>query len=130
MAVTLEGNIREWFARNSERWARYPDVKSTTLGGIDRYCLRYPPGHFITRLMENDLMGAMGHADGENKKAIVDICRYVYNEIPAGVSHGSVKAVDSWLTGEPITGTSYQIDNRPEIQAEDFLIGRGGITQE
>ena len=130
MAVTIEGNIRKWFGNNAERWARYPNVKTTTLGGIDRYCLRYPPGSFITRLMENDLMGAMGRADGENKKAIAEICRYVYNEIPAGVSHGSVKAVDSWLTGEPITATSYQIHNRPEMQAEDLLLESGGIILE
>ena len=130
MAVTIEGNIRKWFGNNAERWARYPDVKTTTLGGIDRYCLRYPPGHFITRVMENDLMGAMGHADGENKKVIADICRYVYNEIPAGVSHGSVKAVDSWLSGAPITATSYQIHHRPEMHAEDLLIERGAIIRE
>ena len=75
-------------------------------------------------------MGAMGHADGENKKVIADICRYVYNEIPAGVSHGSVKAVDSWLSGAPITATSYQIHNRPEMHAEDLLIERGAIIRE
>jgi len=52
--------------------------------------------------MENDLMGAMGHADGENKKAIVEICKYVYNEIPPGVSHGSVEAVRDWFKSGPI----------------------------
>ena len=98
----FEQHIRNWVLNNDERWARYPNVKLTTLGGIDRYCLRVPAGHFVTRVMENDLMGAMGHADGENKKAIVEICKYVYNEIPPGVSHGSVEAVRDWFKSGPI----------------------------
>ena len=64
---------------------------------IDRYvAVGCPVGDFLTAVLSNDLMGALGRADEYNKVAIFDICSYVYNEIPSG-SHGSRKAVKDWI---------------------------------
>ncbi len=71
-------------------------MKESTKSAIDRYVERTPTGSFVRAVLENDLMGAMGQADDENRRDLFEICMYVYNEIP-GVCHGSREKVDAWL---------------------------------
>jgi hypothetical protein len=61
------------------------------------YLHRYQPGSFLTALLSNDLMGAMGRADEENAARIKDWCTFLYNFTPAG-SHGSPERVRAWLS--------------------------------
>lgn len=52
---------------------------------LDRYVNHgIIPGGFLTRVLSNDLFGAIAQADSENKKALADICAYIYNELPSG----------------------------------------------
>ena len=63
---------------------------------IQRYLARKAmPGHFLTRVLENDLSGAMAHADLTSQRLLPVIVKYVYNHIPAG-AWGSKGAVQRW----------------------------------
>lgn len=63
---------------------------------LDRYAQTGQPlGHFLTAVLENDLMGAMGHADETSRANLFEICRYVYNVLPRGC-WGSAANVRAW----------------------------------
>ncbi len=57
----------------------------------------YPPGGFLRAVLENDLAGAFGRADDDNRRAMHDIVCYVYNELPSQC-WGSPAKVAAWLT--------------------------------
>lgn len=72
-------------------------VPAHTIGALDRYIEhKYEPGGFLTAVLQNKLMEAVGRADVTNKAALPAICAYVYNRLPVG-SWGSEEAVDAWL---------------------------------
>jgi len=53
-------------------------------------------GDFLTAVLENNLMEAVGRADHINKQLLPEICMYVYNEMPS-TCHGSPEKVKLWL---------------------------------
>ena len=55
-------------------------------------------GGFVTAVLENNLMEAVGQADAKSFAALPSICSYVYNEIPGGC-HGSPAKVKAWREG-------------------------------
>lgn len=64
---------------------------------LDRYTKdRIPTGGFLTAVLENDLMGAMGRADHINRQRLPEICKYIYNELPSGI-WGSREKVQNHL---------------------------------
>lgn len=58
---------------------------------------KYPPGHFMTALLSNDLMEAMGRADDTNAANMHRWCQFLYCYAPAG-SYGSPERVHAWLS--------------------------------
>lgn len=54
-----------------------------------------PTGDFLRAVLSNNLFEAVCRADDDNIKVIVEICRYIYNELPAGC-HGSPEKVKAW----------------------------------
>ena len=52
-------------------------------------------GHFLTAVLSNDLTGAVNRADSGNRKALVDIVTWLYNEAPQGC-WGSKENVENW----------------------------------
>ena len=71
----------------------YCVIKESTIQSINDYVDKgYEPGGFVTAVLANDLMGALGRADLENRMTIHAICTYVYNEIGSDL-HGSYEAV-------------------------------------
>lgn len=65
--------------------------------GIKRYVDEgILPGGFLTRVFENDFVGALGRADKENLRNIQAYAAYLYNEAPAPC-WGSKKAVETWI---------------------------------
>ncbi len=54
------------------------------------------PGHFITAVLENDLVGAFGRADYEAIENLKHIICYCYNEIPSDC-WGNKEKVKNWL---------------------------------
>lgn len=62
-----------------------------------------PPGHFMTAVLSNDLMGAMGRADDINRHRIFDICAFLHNEAPIGC-FGSPERVKDWIEARGLDG--------------------------
>lgn len=65
-----------------------------------------PPGHFMTSVLSNDLMGAMGRADDINRHRIFDYAAFLYNEAPIGC-FGSPDHVSEWLKAGGIEGLAH-----------------------
>lgn len=63
------------------------------------YLHRFQPGSFMTALLSNDLMGALGRADDVNAANIQRWCQFLYNYTPAG-SYGTPERVRQWLKPE------------------------------
>jgi len=55
-----------------------------------------PTGGFIHAVLCNDLMAAVSRADESSLANLGDICRYVYNRMPAA-SWGSPEKVTAWV---------------------------------
>lgn len=53
------------------------------------------PGDFLTAVLQNDLMEALGRADSYNRATIFQICSYIYNELPS-TCHGSPEKVEAY----------------------------------
>lgn len=71
----------------------YCVIKESTIQSINDYVIHgYEPGGFVSAVLANDLMGALGRADLENRLTIWAICNYVYNEIGSSL-HGSYDAI-------------------------------------
>ena len=62
-----------------------------------------PGGSFFTAVVSNDLMGAYGRADSDNKDAMGDWCAFFYNEAPVHC-HGSPAIVSAWVKRGGING--------------------------
>ncbi len=72
-------------------------MKADIKESLDLYAtIGQPTGGFLEAVLSNDLMGAMGRADEENRADLFEICGYVYNDIPAPC-HGSPSKVREWL---------------------------------
>lgn len=73
-------------------------IPESTLETIDNYVTYgYEPGDFVRSVLANDLMQAMGAADIYNRRAIFEICSYIYAYCPSGC-HGSYETVQHYLT--------------------------------
>ena len=73
-------------------------MKPETKESIDRYVNDHiPTGSFLEAVLCNNLKEAIGRADSENLRDIVEIVQYCYWEIPS-VCWGSPKEVRAWLT--------------------------------
>ena len=69
-----------------------------------RYIERgYRGGDFFNALVSNDLMGAVGKADDENRDAIWKWCSFLYNEAPSSC-FGSPEIVAAWIDRGGIMG--------------------------
>jgi len=63
---------------------------------LDAYAERgRPVGGFLTAVLEDSLSRAISCADEISLAALVDIVKYVYNELPSGC-WGSRDKVDAW----------------------------------
>lgn len=54
------------------------------------------PGDFMLCVLANDLMGACGHADLNNQRALWNWAAWLYNYAPVG-SYGSRERVYAWI---------------------------------
>ena len=76
-------------------------MNQNIIEALDRYVKhRIPTGGFLQAVLENDLSGALGRADDENRRDIYEIVSYCYNHIPS-VCWGSPEKVKEWLEGGP-----------------------------
>lgn len=61
---------------------RIPDDIRASLDAYVRGEHPYPFGSFVTAVLANDLVGALGQADDENRANIFEYASYLYNEMP------------------------------------------------
>lgn len=72
--------------------------------GLVCYLLHHiPPGHFLTAVLENDLMEAMGRADELSLVGLFSLVSFLYNDAPSG-AWGSPAKVRAWLTDKNSNG--------------------------
>jgi hypothetical protein len=62
-----------------------------------------PTNHFLTALLENDLMTCLGRADGRNRAALDDYCMWLKSYAP-GQSYGSRGKVEAWIAAGGMAG--------------------------
>jgi hypothetical protein len=73
-------------------------------------------GNFMTALMENDLMEAMGRADDENANNIKSWCIFLYSYAPRGC-FGSPERVKMWRSHKGLEGyNDYYTKMEPDWQ--------------
>ena len=74
----------------------YSNVPPNTLETLDNWAKHgLPPGGFVAAVLENDLADAVRRADSGNSAALVDIVRYMINELPRGC-WGTYDHVAAW----------------------------------
>ena len=72
-------------------------IPEHTKHSLDAYGKKgVPVGGFLFAVLSNDIFAAVGRADDANYRALGDIVKYVYNNLPMGC-HGSEEAVERWL---------------------------------
>lgn len=73
-------------------------------GAVRRYVMRgVPPGSFLSAVLANDLMEAIGRADHLNEARLKEWGVFVYNFMPAAC-HGSYEIVEAWIAKGGILG--------------------------
>jgi hypothetical protein len=70
-------------------------------------------GDFMTALMKNDLMEAMGRADEINARCIRNWCVYLYSYAPRGCYGGPIQ-VAAWRQHKGLSGILPKED-RPDV---------------
>ena len=75
----------------------YSDLPEHMQGAMERY-MQYgiEPGSFLTAVLCNDLMGAVGRADSINRARLNDYATWLYNNAPR-MSFGSLEKVERWI---------------------------------
>jgi hypothetical protein len=77
----------------------YSGLPEGVRGGMQRYIEnKISPGHFLTNLLSNDLLGTFERADLNNRNQVYDILVWLYNNAPGGC-WGSPEKVEEWLGG-------------------------------
>ena len=72
-------------------------IQECVIDGLNRYWHeRCTVGHFLTAVLENDLMEAACRADVYNEPALAEIAKYVVHTLPT-VCYGSKEKVHNWL---------------------------------
>jgi len=72
-----------------------------------------PGGGFLSAMMEHNVYDAIGRADLENQKAIVDWVKFMHNYLPGGC-HGSEKTVSEWYRNGGLVGRYVKEDREIE----------------
>ena len=76
---------------------KYPLIPEALLLSLYRYVeSRVATGDALRCILQNDLMGAISHADIHTAQALPDIARFIFNELP-GECSGSRDHVRAWL---------------------------------
>ena len=117
---------------------RIPDY---TLRGLVNYVENgCPTGGFLYAVLTNDLFGAIGQADQENRPALQEIVQWLY-WVPPGGCKGSVDRVQAWLEMAPDQRADIlalcpswqefkQENTAPGVDSEDGVPGGNKPAQE
>jgi hypothetical protein len=94
-----EGNIMD------EHMTKAMDVLPEHMRGAMQRYIDYgiEPGSFLSAVICNDLIGAVGRADDINKYRIGDYCRFLYNDAPSDC-WGSPAKYQAWISHAGMEG--------------------------
>ena len=86
-------------------WAEFLGlIPQHMVDGMVRYLVKgIPPGSFLTAVLCNDFMGAMGRADDVNQHALPMYARFLMNGAPIG-AYGSPENVKDWIAEGGLKG--------------------------
>jgi len=94
-------SLEEAIKITERAWDEKLDKYGLPSDGMIRYIVhRIEPGHFLTKLLENDLVGAFARADDQNSHRMKQWASFLYNEMPVrSMKHmwGSPEIVKEWL---------------------------------
>lgn len=72
-------------------------IPQRTIDSLTRYLEDgVPTGGFMEAVLSNNLMESFGRADDENREALFEITRYIYNNLPS-VCHWSKERYEAWI---------------------------------
>lgn len=74
-------------------WSLIPDHMHAATKNWVKFGI--PAGSFFMAMMEHDLYNAIGRADLDNQKAIVNWVKFMHNYLPSGC-HSNKESVDYW----------------------------------
>lgn len=87
-----------------DRTNYHDKVPQHTLDSISRYVMEgSQPGHFVTAVITNDLFEAFSRADPDNRTAMHNIIKFLYNETP-GSCWGSKEKMVEWIKHHGLKG--------------------------
>lgn len=114
-----------WATRKENMFHNQPDSKHCPehlKQGIIRYVVQgVPTGDFLRCCLQNDLKGAVGHADLESLRCLIHVVAFLHNKVPS-MCWGSPAAVKAWLAGNPISRLAFAERFFPEeVDAERKL---------
>ena len=76
----------------------YRNISDVYLEALDRYIKEgVHPGGFLSKVLSNDLMGAMVDADDCGKRCLPELLHLILNHFPTK-SFGSPSAIDGWIS--------------------------------
>lgn len=94
-----EQALNEWEAKAAR--SGIPEHMRT---GVALYIVHgTPPGSFLTAVLSNDLMEAMGRADDVNLRSLPAYGRFLYNEAPSACFR-SAECMKTWVTRGGLEG--------------------------
>ena len=70
----------------------------------------YPPGHFLTAVLNNDLRDSVGRADRGNLPRLGDLVIFLHNYTPSQCS-GSPEKVKAWIAKGGLGGKPFSPNN-------------------
>jgi len=62
-----------------------------------------PTNHFLTAVLSNDLIGAIGRSDPVNRAALPDYVAWLKSYAP-GLAYGSRERVEAWIAHYGLSG--------------------------
>lgn len=82
----------------------YTKIPPITMYSLKAY-IQYgqPTGSFLEAVLSNDLKNAVGNADDENQDTLVELVKYLYNEVRSDC-WGSKEKYENWLKARGVEG--------------------------
>jgi len=94
----------EKFEQELKQKGQSKGVPDHTLDGLIRYTIRgTPPGGFLKKVLSNDLFGAFGKADLDNRQQMYSIISFIYNDLPSNC-WSSEDIVKGWINAGGLMG--------------------------
>ena len=101
-------NIKPLFGGDDPYVFRDFTIPDYMRGGLDSYVRKgIKPGDFLLAVLSNDLIEAVGRADGNNARNLVAYVGFMYNVMPSA-SWGSPAKVKAWIKQRGLMGESYE----------------------